>query len=496
MIVAIFINSCYKTNIMEYSDFKKLIDSILVRNRECEWIEFKHNFHSKEEIGERISAISNSAFLCNMPYGYIVFGIDDKTFQVIGTDLYATRKMVGNEELESWLSTHLNPRIDFEIIDNFEYEDIGHVCVFKIPATTNRPVSFLNEEYVRVGSTTRKLKDFPKKEAKIWKGGQKPLEILIAKEKQTASEVISLLSIETYFDMMNLPLPSDSNGIIDRFLAERIIVRDEIGYSITQLGALLFAKRLTDFDSLRRKQVRVVIYKGKSKVETIREQLFDTGYANGFKNIITWINGQLPSNEEIGQALRTTVIMYPEIAIREIVANMLVHQDFMEQGFPTIEIYSDRIEISNPGQPIISIERFIDEYSSRNASLADLMRRLGICEELGSGLDKVIAAIELFQLPPLRFQVQETRTTVTLFAYRKYSELDKSERIMACYQHACLKYVTNDKMTNQSLRKRLGISDKNYPMASRIIKDSIIANKIKEEKPEFGSGHSYIPYWA
>lgn len=483
---------------MEYSDFKRLIDSLLIKNKETEWIEFKENFHSKEEIGERISAISNSALLCNMPYGYIVFGVNNETLKVVGTDLYATRKRIGNEELESWLSTRLNPRIDFEIIDEFDYEDKGLVCVFKIPATTTQPVSFLHEEYVRVGSTTRKLKDFPQKEAKIWKNGQKALEKIIVKEKLPITQVLSLLSSETYFDMMKLPFPSDSTGIIDRLLAEKIVVTDEVGYSITELGALLFAKRLSDFDDLRRKMVRVVVYKGKSKLEIVREQSFDAGYAIIFKNMVNWINSQLPSNEEIGQAIRSTVTMYPEIAIRELVANMLVHQDFSEKGFPMVEIYTDRIDVSNPGQPIISVERFIDEYNSRNPALADLMRRLGICEELGSGLDKAITAIELYQLPPLRFAVQETRTTVTLFAYRKYADLDRQERVYACYQHACLKYVTNDKMTNQSLRERLGIEKQNYPMASRIIKDTIAAELIKEEKTENQSRNNkgYIPYWA
>ncbi|MBR5086625.1 MAG: putative DNA binding domain-containing protein [Muribaculaceae bacterium] len=483
---------------MEYFDFKRLIDSLLVKNRETEWIEFKENFHSKEEIGERLSALSNSAFLCNMPYGYMVFGVNDKSLSVVGTDLHAKRKKVGNEELESWLSTRLNPRVDFEIIDDFDYEDRGHVCVFKIPAAVGRPVSFLHEEYVRVGSTTRKLRDFPNKEAKIWKGGQKPLERIVVKEKLSINEVLSLLSVETYFDLMKLPLPSDSNGIIDRLLSEKIVIQDEVGYSITELGALLFAKHLTDFDSLRRKQVRVVVYHGRSKIDIIREQTFDVGYAIGFENMISWINSQLPANEEIGQALRTTTSMYPPIAIREIVANMIVHQDFSQMGFPMVEIYSDRIEISNPGQPIISVERFIDEYDSRNSSLADLMRRLGVCEELGSGLDKAISSIELYQLPPLRIQVQESRTTVTIFAYRKYSELDRQERIYACYQHACLKYVTNEKMTNQTLRERMGIDKKNYPMASRIIKDSIDAGKIKEEQSESKNRRTkgYIPYWA
>ena len=136
---------------MEYLDFKRLIDALTARPKETEWLEFKHNFHSKEEIGERISALSNSAYLCNVPFGYIVFGIDDTTHDILGTDLHASTKLVGGEELESWLTHRLNPRIDFEIIDEFDYEDKGHVCIFKIPATVNRPVSFLHEEYVRIG---------------------------------------------------------------------------------------------------------------------------------------------------------------------------------------------------------------------------------------------------------------------------------------------------------------------------------------------------------
>ena len=100
--------------------------------------------------------------------------------------------------------------------------------------------------------------------------------------------------------------------------------------------------------------------------------------------------------------------------------------------------------------------------------------------------------------PPLRFTVQEARTTVTLYAYRKYSELDRQERIYACYHHACSKYVTNDKKTNQTLRESLGIDKQNYPMASRIKKDALIAGKIKEEKTDNQSRNDkgYVPFWA
>ena len=298
--------------------------------------------------------------------------------------------------------------------------------------------------------------------------------------------------------MIGLPLPQDGAGIMERFISERILLLDEIGYSITELGAILFAKKLSDFDNLKRKVIRVIVYKGKNKIETTREQSFDKGYAICFKEMLAWVNSQLPANEEIGQALRKDARMYPELAIRELVANSIIHQDFAEQGFPMIEIYQDRIEISNPGQPMISVERFIDEYQSRNDSMADPMRRMGICEEKGSGMDKAVFYVELYQLPPLRIQVQENRTVVTLNAYRKFSEIEKTERIRACYQHACLRYVSNEKMTNQSLRSQLGIDDKNYPMASRIIKDTVEAKLIKEADPENGSKRfmGYIPYWA
>ncbi len=211
-----------------------------------------------------------------------------------------------------------------------------------------------------------------------------------------------------------------------------------------------------------------------------------------------WVNSQLPANEEIGKVLRQDSRMYPEIAIRELIANALIHQDFSVKGFPMIEIFQDRIEISNPGDPLITPDRFIDSYISRNDTIADIMRRMGFCEEKGSGLDKVIFYNELYQLPPIQVKVQEHRTTVTLYSYRGLKNLDKKEKIRACYQHACLKYVSNEKMSNESLRERFKIEAKNAAIASRIIKDTYEAELIKDEDPTSNSRkhRSYIPFWA
>jgi predicted HTH transcriptional regulator len=351
-----------------------------------------------------------------------------------------------------------------------------------------------------VGSITRSLKDFPEKERKIW--SNKPKDIFekgIALEVASSSDVIKLLDTQFYFDLLKIPYPSNRDAVIDKFISEKFIKHHYSGYIITNLGALLFAKSLEDFESLTYRAPRVIQYEGKNKLKTIRDQDGKLGYAIGFDRLIKYINTLLPSNEVIGVALRETRLMYPELAIRELVANALVHQDFYEKGSPPlIEIYSDRIEISNPGIPLISPNRFIDEYLSRNELFSSVMRRLGICEKKGSGLDKVVFNIELYQLPAYDVQVQEKHTKVILYAYQKFGDMDKKDRIRACYQHACLKYITNDKMTNTTLRERFKIADENAAMVSRIIKDTYEAGLIKEEDPDNKSRKfvKYIPIWA
>ena len=481
---------------MNETQIIELINDLAKQSHECEWLEFKQNFHSIEEIGEDLSALSNGACIHNQPFGYLIFGIEDKTHRITGTTFKAKSHQKGNENLEHWLARRLSPRIDFEIHE-IDYDTNRHISLFIIPAAKTQPVEFLHQAYIRVGSITRKINEFPEKQAKIWKKENIPFEKEIAKDNLTASDIIKYLSTETYFDLMKLPYPITQQGVIDKMAEDGLVVKNK-GYAITKLGALLFAKQLKDFESIERKSIRVIVYKGKNKVETEREQIGAKGYAVGFEGLVDFINSQLPTNEEIGKALRTETRMYPEIAIRELTANALIHQDLTEKGFLLVEIFIDRIQFSNPGTPLVTPDRFIDAYLSRNDKLADIMRRMGFCEEKGSGLDKVIFYNELYQLPPINVFVTENRTNVTMYCYKTLNNLDKKEKISACYQHACLKWVSNEKMTNQSLRERFKIEDHNYPIASRIIRDALEEKLIKEEDPESRSRKfaSYLPYWA
>jgi predicted HTH transcriptional regulator len=216
--------------------------------------------------------------------------------------------------------------------------------------------------------------------------------------------------------------------------------------------------------------------------------------------LVEFVNLFVPQNEVVGQALRTEVRMYPEVAIRELVANALIHQDFSIPGTgPMVEIFADRIEITNPGLPLIDTQRFLDAPpQSRNDRLASFMRRVNICEERGSGIDKVVHAVEAFQLPAPDFSATHQHTRVVLFSYRKLSEMSKPDRIRACYQHAALQHVSNQPMTNASLRARFSISEQSYSIASRIIGETIEAGLIKVHDPENRSKkHArYIPFWA
>ncbi len=477
----------------------KLLVDLKSLPKENEWAEFKKDFHSKEEIGKALSSLSNSATLHKQSFGYLVFGIENETHITKGCSFNPATKKVGNEELKNWLMQRLDPSIDF-IYFKFKYEN-ENIVLFQIPAASGQPIRFSNTAYIRIEGITRKLRDFPELEKQLW---EQPAIRNFASELSVENifpdDVTSLLDTQAYFDFFEIPYPTNRESVLDKFVSEKFIIKNSFGkYSITNLGGILFAKDLSKFPNLWRKAIRVIVYIGKNRVQTEREQIREKGYAIGFKGLLDWVNSQLPANEEIGKVFRKELRMYPEIAIRELAANMLIHQDFRVGGScPVIEIFTDRIEFTNPGIPLITTDRFIDEYQSRNEYLASFMRRINICEEKGSGIDKVIFNIELYQLPAPNFQKSEKHTKSILYSKQNLNEMDKNDKVRACYQHCCLGYVSNVKMTNQSLRKRFNIDDKNSAIASRIIRDSLESELIKVDDPHSSSRKfkKYIPFWA
>ena len=217
-----------------------------------------------------------------------------------------------------------------------------------------------------------------------------------------------------------------------------------------------------------------------------------------FSFIMSSIKALLPSYEEIGLSFRREVNTYPDIALRELVANALIHQDFNISGTsPMVEIFTHRIEITNAGAPLVEVNRFMDKPPrSRNEILAKLMRRMDICEERGTGIDKVISLIEHNQMPAPLFEDLGDYTRVALFSYKEFSSMSKEERLRACYWHCVFKYTIHEQMNNTSLRQRFENSVSG-PMISKIIREAQEKRLIKVFDEEAGTkAMKYIPFWA
>jgi ATP-dependent DNA helicase RecG len=469
----------------------QLIDYLLRSENEC--VEFKHNNDNPEEIGEYISALANASALFGTNHGYLLWGIEDESRKIVGTSFNPHIARIGNQELESWLINHLYPRPNIRFY-SLEKEGLP-IVLLEIPASRETPTRFKDFEYIRIGTYKKKLRDYPQKEQELWSIFQKAsFEVDIALENQEVEMALSLLDFYAYFELTQQPIPKNPDSILERLLLEKFLIPNKNLFDITNLGAILFARNLDKFPRLSRKAIRVVSYNGVNKLETIRERVEKKGYAIGFTEIVRYIKEQVPTNEYIREALRAEVPMYPELAVRELVANSLIHQNFYISGAgPMIEIYTDRIEITNPGTPLIDVERILDQPPrSRNEALAAFMRRINICEERGSGIDKVISQVEFYQLPPPDFQIKGDNFSSTLFSLKDFSQMNRIERVRACYQHACLKYVSHEVMTNSTLRSRFRIENKNYPMVSRIIKDTLNEKIIKYGE----TSRTYVPFWA
>ena len=474
-----------------------LIEKLRSYSDETEWVEFKVNNFTPDMIGEYISAISNSAALHE--WGYLVWGVHDKTHEIIGTEFNYRKTKIGNEELENWLSIHLKPRLDFRFYD-VEIADNKLVIMF-VPAATNSPVAFKSEEYIRVGSYKKKLKDYPDKEKNLWRAFDiRPFETMIAKENVDAQQVTELIDCAAFYTLMGLPLPTSRDNMMHDMLDyEFLKIMDNGNYAVTNMGALLFAKNLKKFDRLFNKSIRVIKYNGNGKTEATHDDTFSEGYAVCFEEAIRHIMTLLPQKEVIETAFNEKYIMFPEKAVREVLANLCIHQDltFKGQG-PVVEIFDTKIEATSMGALLIDPDRIIDSAPhARNEKMAQFLRLIHICEARGSGFDRMEEGMRDLKIPAPKVESGEDFCRTFLFSHDSLSEWSKEEKIKTCYIFICYCYINGIDATNTLLRDRFGIDEKNKAIVSRIIKEAKEKGLIKlfddTTAPRY---YKYVPYWA
>ena len=476
-----------------------LIDDLRALSAENSWVEFKENNADPQMVGKLISALSNAARLADQHFAYMLWGVQDADHAAVGTSFDPGNQTQQGQPLDLWLAQRLQPGVAF----TFKAVDYRgtRLVLLEIPAAATSPVEFDRAAYIRLGSATPRLSDHPERLRALWAKLQPyAWESGVAAQFVTGDDVLTRLDYASYFELSRQPLPDNRAGIFEKLVADRLVQPDVGGHwNITNLGAILFAKHLSDFSpSMARKAVRFVVYDGANRAGTVtHRQDGQRGYASGFAGLTDFIGNMLPRNEHIGKAFREDRPLYPSIAVRELVANAVIHQDMTITGAaPLIELFIDRMEITNPGQPLVQPDRFLDSPPrSRNEALASLMRRMKICEEEGTGIDKALFAVELHHLPPPDFRSEGEAVRVVLYAPRRFADMTPEERVRACYQHAGLRHVSGQRMRNSTLCERFGIDPQNAAQASVVIKQALTAGLIRPADPAHPRA-GYVPSWA
>jgi len=262
--------------------------------REIEGLEFKEakNQYDNTKLLKYCVAISNENG------GKLILGVSDvPPRQVVGTRAFNDPQGIQRKILSA---------LGFMVrVEDIEHPK-GRVVVFHIPSRDRGTARHLDGAY-----WTRSGEDLvpmpPERLREIFDEGQPDWLMRFAREQCSPSDVVRLLDTEAYHRLLNFPYPA-RNAVLKRFENEKLIATQGDRYAITNLGAVLFAKRLDEFDGLARKAPRVIVYEGSNKLRPSRVfQPGTKGYAIGFEGLINFINKQIPTNEIVGKVFRDEV---------------------------------------------------------------------------------------------------------------------------------------------------------------------------------------------
>lgn len=476
-----------------------IISNLVGAGSERENVEFKEGNADPKTTGKNISAIVNSMILRNYPRGYIVWGVSDAC-KIVGTTFNPFTKRVGNEDFILWLNKHISPAPEMEFREIFIKDK--RIVALIIESTPLELCNFENVVYIRVGANTRPLQEFPILSREILlKIVSKEYESNTAKSALSKEEVARYIDMEAFYRMRQRNVLTGKDIIFEEAINSSLVKDNQDStYDITNLGALLYAKNLTEFPHLAAKSIRVIYYQGDSRLQAINEYESSSGYALEFDKILQDIMSRTQVAERIdADGIRRNQYLYPEITIRELFANVLAHQDFTNNTIhPMVEVFDNRIEFSNPGEPIIPRERFVDyPPQTRNRKLCDELRKIGICESRGSGWDKVaMTSIEQGYRAPMPEVLQDV-TRVTLTQRCTLEEMTTDDRIWNIYIYACWLWTHHEFLTNAHIRKIFKLPEEKMSKASILIGQVVKKGLIKVFDEAAGTrGRKYLPNYA
>lgn len=386
-------------------DLSNLIMQLVNSPNEHELVEFKHNFHSADEIGENLSALANSANLQNIEYAYLIFGIEDKTHSIIGTDFAPCKKKAkGNEDLFPWLSRLLNPKLAFKV-DEVTIESGLKVVLYTVPAALSSPVTFQNTAYIRVGSYTKKLSEYPEEQSKIWR-------------KQAADWSAAICEDATINDLLPEALARARVLYIVKNpkMADAILTWDDITFlnkaklaiqgKLTRTAILLLGKPESDHYLSPANATITWVLKDANNQEKDYEH-FGLPWLLAVDAVYAKVRNLKYRYISDGSLFPDEVDQFDPYILREALHNCIAHQDYSLGGkIVLVETEDATLTFTNSGDFLPKtvanvIEADAPEQRYRNSYLSHAMVNLNMIDTIGSGIKRMfhIQRKKFFPLP-------------------------------------------------------------------------------------------------
>nr|MBP3281084.1 putative DNA binding domain-containing protein [Treponema sp.] len=391
------------------TDIKNLVQELRAYENEMEWLEFKENWFEPSQLGEYVSAISNSAAMEGRACGYFVWGVHDKTHEITGTSFNPDRD-VKNEPLKHFLARQLSPDLNFSFSEvDF---DGKKVVVLAVPAAKNVPTSFANERYIRIGSSKESLRKYPEKEAFLFD----VLRHGFPTTENTPSDYqdLSFEKLFIYYGAKGLSLKKST-------------FKKNLGLLTADGRYNVLAQILSDNSHI---PIRVAIFSGttkSSKLFSVREFGFQC-LLYSLDEILRYgdVLNILQTDESNRIVERKEVPLFENDAFREAVINAFVHNKWVSENEPMITVYSDRIEILSRGAlpPEQTLEGFFaGESVPVNKRLSEIFLQLHISERTGRGVPKITE-----KYGRNAYEFRENSIVVRIpFNWLKNSEVEKSD---------------------------------------------------------------------
>lgn len=356
-----------------------LLETLLSYKDEYEWLDFKENWFSKDEIGEYISAIANGAALCGKEFGYIVWGVNDATKEVVGTTVNFN-KDIDNEPYKHYLARNLTPKISFETIE-FKYNE-ARIVMLIIPQSKSIVTKFKNEAFIRIGSSKEKLSKYPEWEIKLNNTLVNGYPTIVNVAAPDYAQKLTFEKLFMYYGAKGLTLRHDT------FEKTLKLKNKDNKYNI-------MAYILSDQNEI---PIRVSIFSGIDKSAPLYsvKEFGNTCILYSMDKILEYGDAIniIQADERNRISERIDVPLFDYEAYHEAILNAFIHNKWLTLNGPQISIFTDRIEILSHGG--LALDQDIEGFYSGasipvNEILASIFLQLRISERSGRGVPKIVS---------------------------------------------------------------------------------------------------------